>query len=216
MPEVPTYTLTGDPTNSLKTIRVLGLPIPFPGYVSGKYYLTLLQPFTNATAFPTNGTKIYFYAWTPFTNVTLSAFYAWTATGQSGGKMKIGVWGNLNGRPTGVQLAGSNSDTALTSSTNLVTINLNAPYTFIAGVTYWIGVIVAATSTLPTLFSINAGIMNYAAFYLGLTTPQTNIISCRSVTFAYAGDITVLDLTSATINDEINVSGIPILYFKAP
>lgn len=184
-------------------------PILSPKYVSGRFYmLGRFQSQTQAAAVPTVDTVVHLYPFTvdwPFAMTTLNTR---VITGVANCEIKVAVWLDVNGRPSGTPIVGSNTGQACaTTGSNT---QVSATYTFQPGVMYWVGSAVQTGASTFVGLTLNNGTSTYAFGSYGRSALNNTNTTGLSAPFTYTNNIMTLDLTSATFTDAGN--GIPVIF----
>lgn len=182
-----------------------------PGYVTGRFYPAVNITTASGTAITTLDTVVWLVPFSP-PNYPLAAtsMNIRTVTGAVSCAVKMAVWasGPTTKRPTGTSIAGSNTGQACTANGSNASISIS--YTFAPGVQYWYG---AAVTTGAAQFVSITNTTLAIDYQVGIGTISNQSVSALTAPYAYATDITALDLTSASFTDQTGSTGVPLVRF---
>lgn len=190
-----------------------GAVLDHPGYVAGWWYGTYDGTTANSAAVAALD-LLYVYPFSIRAPVTVSRLATRVATGVATSTVKLAVWRNASGRPTGTPAAGSNSAlSTATSATNPTTATFSPTVLLTPGV-YWAGAVFG--TALPTMVHIATSGLNVGKHG---TTTLSAAISTQAVglstPFTASGDILALNLSGATWTAVVATAGIPAMAFEA-
>jgi hypothetical protein len=221
---VPTQTLTGwictGASTSAATWSPQGRPnvalaaiARHPGFVSGKGYDAFGGPTGNLAIASLN--LLMLYAFPLDLDLGINQMIARVTTGVASAQLKIGLWANGAGRPTGLPLVATNaaldcSAAALLSDTISPTKSLSAGW-------YWWGSVFggALPSMLATSTTSSTGARQGNAWIGGGTGAAIGSAPITGITtpFTFTNDLSALDLTAATFTEVTSVA-VPVLGFR--
>lgn len=187
-------------------------PVDHPGYIVGLWYPTTEGATASSNAVSAADT-LYVYPFFLRAAVHISRLAVRTVTGAASSSIKLGIWGNTAGRPSGTPVVGDNLTLATTANNTTLNTATFSPAPLLQPGVYWAG---AVFTGLPTMSHLATSSFNVARTG---TSTNTNAVTTQHVAlttaFTQTGDITALNLTGATWVYVTISGGAPAIAFEA-
>lgn len=190
--------------------RDTGAALVASPYASGRFYP--LYPGTSITtnAVLTPDTVISLVPFELRRPMAITSLSVRVITGVASSAVKMGIWASnpATGAPTGLPISGLVSNTGQSTATSSTTATISPGGATIGPGLYWYG---AAFTLAPSMYAIAAS-SNLVASLYGRSAVSSAVSSAYTTPFTYGSDITALNLTGATLTDQTNNTGVPIVF----